>query len=350
MIIKKKKYILIFTSFYLLLPFNLLLFRVFFCKFVLSKNIIMLPYLIAGAIGFGVAKLFENSNTSKYDDGGDVYEKEKTYQVYSPITQNVEGYFENKKEAEQFAEKFEDSIVYDIREEEKVGKEFWFEYHCFESDKSCDAEIWYRSHQKVKVVDVAHWSLDDKQFRYEDGQFRVYLVEWKDGFRYDVFEDELMESKDEFERPDPPKRKDSVSNTTLDGSNPDILFAGGGKIPNVNHKDIQGKQFTYDGGKFLIVDFPNKSGAWNKGASWRKTAKHHSYIIKLDDIKTNLDKSLFDEFNKPYYIYDDYWLQFNGNPCRSIQGTSTKLIDTLNYEIYKRENNPNNYNNEGGIR
>ena len=117
-------------------------------------------------------------------------------------------------------------------------------------------------------------------------------------------------------------------------------YAGGGKIPNVNHKDIQGKQFTYDGGKFLIVDFPNKSGAWNKGASWRKTAKHHSYIIKLDDIKTNLDKSLFDKFNKAYYIYDDYWLQFNGNPCRSIQGTSTKLIDTLNYEIYKRENNP----------
>ena len=86
MIIKKKKYILIFTSFYLLLPFNLLLFRVFFCKFVLSKNIIMLPYLIAGAIGFGVAKLFENSNTSKYDDGGDVSEKKiprvpKTYEL-----------------------------------------------------------------------------------------------------------------------------------------------------------------------------------------------------------------------------------------------------------------------------
>ena len=46
----------------------------------------MLPYLIAGAIGFGVAKLFENSNTSKYDDGGDVSEKKiprvpKTYEL-----------------------------------------------------------------------------------------------------------------------------------------------------------------------------------------------------------------------------------------------------------------------------
>ena len=155
-----------------------------------------------------IRRILREEETPKYDDGGSsVYEKEKPYQVYSPITQNVEGYFENKKEAEQFTEKFEDSIVYDIREEEKVGKEFWFEYHCFESDESCDAEIWYRSHQKVKVVDVAHWSLDDKEFRYEDGQFRVYIVEWEDGFQYDVFEDELMESPNEFYRPSPPKRK-----------------------------------------------------------------------------------------------------------------------------------------------
>jgi len=30
----------------------------------------MLPYLIAGAIGFGIAKLFEDDETPKYDDGG----------------------------------------------------------------------------------------------------------------------------------------------------------------------------------------------------------------------------------------------------------------------------------------
>jgi hypothetical protein len=32
----------------------------------------MLPYLIAGAIGFAVAKLFEEDETTKYDDGGSV--------------------------------------------------------------------------------------------------------------------------------------------------------------------------------------------------------------------------------------------------------------------------------------
>ena len=93
------------------------------------------------------------------------------------------------------------------RYDDKVGKTFWFEYHCYESPESCDAEIWYRSHQKVKVIGVSEWSYDDKEWRQEDGNPRVYLVEWEDGFQYDVFEDELMESPNEFYRPSPPKRK-----------------------------------------------------------------------------------------------------------------------------------------------
>ncbi len=105
----------------------------------------------------------------------------------------------------------QESIRRILREEDryddKVGKTFWFEYHCYESPESCDAEIWYRSHQKVKVIGVSEWSYDDKEWRQEDGNPRVYLVEWEDGFQYDVFEDELMESPNEFYRPSPPKRK-----------------------------------------------------------------------------------------------------------------------------------------------
>jgi hypothetical protein len=106
----------------------------------------------------------------------------------------------------------QESIRRILREEEdkyddKVGKTFWFEYHCYESPESCDAEIWYRSHQKVKVIGVSEWSYDDKEWRQEDGNPRVYLVQWEDGFQYDVFEDELMESPNEFYRPSPPKRK-----------------------------------------------------------------------------------------------------------------------------------------------
>jgi len=32
----------------------------------------MLPYLIAGAIGYGIAKLFEDDKSPKYTDGGSV--------------------------------------------------------------------------------------------------------------------------------------------------------------------------------------------------------------------------------------------------------------------------------------
>jgi len=91
-----------------------------------------------------------------------------------------------------------------IQKDNKVGKYFWFEYHCYESPESCDGEIWYRSHQKVKVLSVSEWSFDSLQDRINDGQPRVYLVEWEDGFQYDVYEDELFESPNEFYRSSPP--------------------------------------------------------------------------------------------------------------------------------------------------
>ena len=88
-----------------------------------------------------------------------------------------------------------------------VGKEFWFEYHCFESPKSCDAELWYRTHNKVLVLSIVELGCGDTKLeRLLEGCPRVYRVVFEDGFEYDVFEDELMESKEEFERPDAPKR------------------------------------------------------------------------------------------------------------------------------------------------
>jgi len=90
--------------------------------------------------------------------------------------------------------------------DDKVGKEFWFEYHCLESDVSCDAEIWYRSHQKVKVLKVIEWSHNDIEDRIDDGYPRTYQVQFVDDFLCEVFEDELMVSPNEFHRPNPPKK------------------------------------------------------------------------------------------------------------------------------------------------
>jgi len=89
----------------------------------------------------------------------------------------------------------------------KPGDICWFEYHCNESPESCDADLWYRSHQKVKVV-----KLDAKGYgktkieRGENGHPAVYIIQFDDGFSKGAFEDELVDSPKEFYRPDPPEK------------------------------------------------------------------------------------------------------------------------------------------------
>lgn len=91
--------------------------------------------------------------------------------------------------------------------DEKVGKDFWFEYHCFESPASCDAEVWYRSHSKIKILGIVEMGNGETpQERGEIGEPRVYRARFEDGFEYDVWEDEVMDSPKDFYRPDPPKK------------------------------------------------------------------------------------------------------------------------------------------------
>lgn len=79
----------------------------------------------------------------------------------------------------------------------KIGNVYWYEYHCFESPKSCDADLWYRSHQQVIVINEEET---------EPGEPNVYKVKFDDGFIGSVFDDELMLSTEEFYRPDPPEK------------------------------------------------------------------------------------------------------------------------------------------------
>ena len=95
----------------------------------------------------------------------------------------------------------------ELSTDEKIGKNFWFEYHCFESCDSADAEIWFRSHQKVKVLKISLLGNGSSiEERGENGEPRIYNVLFNDGFIADVFEDELMNDPSEFYRPDPIKR------------------------------------------------------------------------------------------------------------------------------------------------
>ena len=90
----------------------------------------------------------------------------------------------------------------------KQGTKVFFEYHCQETHDSADADLWYRSHQKVVVGEC------DNLKEFGDLTFRerlegccplVYLILFSDGFEGNAFEDELLDSEDQYDRPQPPK-------------------------------------------------------------------------------------------------------------------------------------------------
>ena len=93
------------------------------------------------------------------------------------------------------------------------GHTFWFEYHCYEGHDSADAKVWYRSHQQCVVQDFA--DCDPAAFttfeeRADAGHSIVYRVRFADGLEWDVFEDELLDSRDQFCRSDPPKEPEAA--------------------------------------------------------------------------------------------------------------------------------------------
>jgi hypothetical protein len=84
------------------------------------------------------------------------------------------------------------------------GETAFFEYQCSREHGSNDAELWYRSHQPVTVIDdseklyVPAPDLDTLKKRREAGQPRCYGVRFKDGFEGHARESELYVSPDFF--------------------------------------------------------------------------------------------------------------------------------------------------------
>lgn len=111
----------------------------------------------------------------------------------------------------------------------RSGSKWWFEYHCFESDESCDADLWYRSHTRVTIIGPKNFdeAFGTEAERAEAGMPLVYRIRFSDGYEKDAFEDEMMSSKNSFNRPDPPR-----SEKYPKGNNPPIVeevYKTGGK-------------------------------------------------------------------------------------------------------------------------
>ena len=81
-----------------------------------------------------------------------------------------------------------------------------FEYHCLESMQSADSDLWLRSHRWVTVVDCenfAEFGTLTFEERVENGTPLVYGIVFGDGHLGSAFEDELLNSEEEFCRPAP---------------------------------------------------------------------------------------------------------------------------------------------------
>jgi len=198
----------------------------------------MLPYLIAGAIGFVVAKLFEEDEAPKYADGGSVLLAPNG----KPSNLNAEQY--KLVRSEDFKKWFGDwqndpetaSKVVDTNGEPLVC------YHSsnkkftkFNYEVSYDGAIWFTDNLQKLFNNEAGAS----------GQGVIYKVfldikKMGDWDNYDKGISDLLNEKfngakldDDYIcfEPNQIKLADGT-NTTFDGNNPDIRFDGGGNVDN----------------------------------------------------------------------------------------------------------------------
>lgn len=79
-----------------------------------------------------------------------------------------------------------------------AGGRRYFEYHCYEGEDSSDAELWHHTHQQVAVLRKLR-NIEEVD---EVDCGRMYEVRFPDGFKYNVCDDELMESPVDYYRPD----------------------------------------------------------------------------------------------------------------------------------------------------
>lgn len=69
----------------------------------------------------------------------------------------------------------------------------WFEYHCWEDEQSCDAELWHHTHQQCTVL---------RRLTPNESDCEMYEIQFADGFKKIAFWDEILRSRKQFERPD----------------------------------------------------------------------------------------------------------------------------------------------------
>jgi hypothetical protein len=93
---------------------------------------------------------------------------------------------------------------YGRREHWNPGDKAFFEYQCYQGHDSCDANLWYRSHQPVTVLGIEPdqeevnlqepWAAPSMDERGEIGLPKYYRIRFPDGLEHTCWESELVES------------------------------------------------------------------------------------------------------------------------------------------------------------
>jgi len=240
----------------------------------------MIPYLIAGAIGFVVAKIFDEDEEPKYADGGSVLlapngkpsnlTPEQYKLVREPAFKKWFGDWENDPEnsSKVVDENGEPLVVYhgsnvefNTFDKRKIGfntsnalRGFYFTdnssvaysytYDENEDDYYGDVIEVFLSANKMKIIDAENkdWvefsetAYIDKEIKkaFESGYDSVMIKNIADSFIDMNNGTDYYGNNFVVDNPNQIKLADG-SNTTFDGNNPDIRFDGGGNVSELNN-------------------------------------------------------------------------------------------------------------------
>jgi hypothetical protein len=275
----------------------------------------MLPYLIAGAIGFVVGKLLEEDEAPKYADGGSVLlapngkpsnlTPEQYKLVRTPAFKQWFGDWENDPEtaSKVVDENGEPSVVYhgsksnfNVFDVEKSRFDYlYFAVKKEYAEKFGKTKSYFINARKIKdatsiglkkiTIDKAYKLLGFKSeptYTYTKDEFWQHLrfsdkinrtLRWNkyDGVKYieSNLDDGSYIETEAFVILNPSiiKLADGT-NTTFDGNNPDIRFAGGGSVNELKFSnEIESDAMGYDIGDYLyhITPVSNFDTIINKG-------------------------------------------------------------------------------------
>ena len=215
----------------------------------------MLPYLIAGAIGFVVAKLLEEDEAPKYDDGGSVLlapngkpsnlTPEQYKLVRTPEFKAWFGDWENDPaNASKVVDKNGEPMVC-YHSTNNVFPQFKSNNGHFFSPKKEDIihygvitmPVFLKSNY-LQIIEQKRYDFNrkgeitDSSFDYNETKSKLFSKNIE--HKIDSYLKSYSEKNNEFIQivvfePEQIKLADGT-NTTFDGSNPDIRFAGGGEL------------------------------------------------------------------------------------------------------------------------